>query len=82
MEERERSVTTNGRDVIKVEDDGDEADAGGLTFDDTSEFVRAIAYDPVAVKKEPPPEKLLSNVPVKQPSEPRDVEMKVGALSR
>ena len=26
---------------------------GGLTFDDTSEFVRAISYNPVAVKIEP-----------------------------
>ena len=30
-------------------EDGD----NGLTFDDTSEFIRSIAYDPSAVKKEP-----------------------------
>ena len=34
-----------------VEDD--EADDGGLTIDDTSELVRAITFDPTAVKKEP-----------------------------
>ena len=33
-------------------EDGDDED-GGLTIDDTSEFVRAITYDPNAVKKEP-----------------------------
>lgn len=75
-EERERSVTTNGHDVIKVEDDDEDASGTGLTFDDTSEFVRAITYDPVAIKKEPPPEKPLSVAPSKQPSESRDLEMK------
>lgn len=74
-EERERSVAANGHDVINVDDD-DNVDSGGLTFDDTSEFVRAITYDPVAVKKEPPPEKPLSNVPSKHTSEPLDVDMK------
>ena len=33
-------------------EDGDDEE-GGLTIDDTSEFVRAITYDPNAVKKEP-----------------------------
>lgn len=32
--------------------DGDDDEDGGLTIDDTSEFVRAITYDPTAVKKE------------------------------
>jgi U4/U6.U5 tri-snRNP-associated protein 1 len=41
--------------VIRVEDDEAEAEgSGGLVFDDTSEFVRGITYDPVAVKREPP----------------------------
>lgn len=47
-EERERSAT-NDDNVIKIEDDAEE---GGLVFDDTSEFVRAITYNPVAVKQE------------------------------
>lgn len=61
-------------DAIKVED-AEEADGeSGLTFDDTSEFVRAITYDPVMVKKELPEAKIRE--PSKQPSSSRDVEMK------
>lgn len=41
-------------EVIKVEDEQlPGGDDGSLTFDDTSEFVRAITYNPVAIKKEP-----------------------------
>jgi len=41
--------------VIKVEDGEAEAEgSGGLVFDDTSEFVRGITYDPIAVKREAP----------------------------
>ena len=47
----EQRAKSEARDVIMVEDD--EADDGGLTIDDTSEFVRAITFDPTAVKKEP-----------------------------
>ncbi|KAI1797132.1 SART-1 protein [Ganoderma leucocontextum] len=42
---------SEAREVIVV-GDGDEDVDGGLTIDDTSEFVRAITYDPTAVKKE------------------------------
>ncbi|KAH9850365.1 SART-1 protein [Lenzites betulinus] len=42
---------SQGRDVIDV--DGLQDDEGGLTIDDTSEFVRAITFDPTPVKKEP-----------------------------
>lgn len=76
--EREKgaSVHANGNgtgpEVIKVEDESD--DEGGLVFDDTSEFVRAITYNPVAVKQEPIADKSLS----KAPSEPpRDAKMDV-----
>ncbi|KAI0707364.1 SART-1 protein [Earliella scabrosa] len=48
-EQRAKSET---KDVIMVDDDED-GEGGGLTIDDTSEFVRAITYDPTAVKKEP-----------------------------
>lgn len=59
-------------DAIKVEEaDGAEVDANGLTFDDTSEFVRSITYDPNAVKKEP----VEPRVATKQPSEAPDVPM-------
>ncbi len=41
--------------MIKVEDGEAEAEgSGGLVFDDTSEFVRGITYDPIAVKREAP----------------------------
>ena len=41
--------------MTKVEDGNAEAEgSGGLVFDDTSEFVRGITYDPVAVKREAP----------------------------
>ena len=51
-EERARSVEPSINDPVKVED-GEEG-SGGLIFDDTSEFVRGITYDPVAIKKEVP----------------------------
>ncbi|KAI0784257.1 SART-1 family-domain-containing protein [Abortiporus biennis] len=70
-EERERSTKANGVEVINVED---EADEGGLTFDDTSEFVRAIHYDPVAIKKEPKAETPALRATSNAPSE-GDVKM-------
>ena len=51
-EERARSEEPSAIDIVKVEDGRAEQDTGGLVFDDTSEFVRGITYDPVAVKKE------------------------------
>ncbi|CAL1716233.1 unnamed protein product [Somion occarium] len=74
-ERRAQSVTANGHEIITIDDDENEGE-GGLTFDDTSEFVRSIAYAPVAIKKEPPAEQALSRPPSKQPSEPPDVQMK------
>ena len=43
---------SEAKEVIVV-GDGDDDEDGGLTIDDTSEFVRAITYDPTAVKREP-----------------------------
>ncbi|KAJ7104143.1 SART-1 family-domain-containing protein [Mycena belliarum] len=64
------------REVIKVEELDDEEGAGssGLTFDDTSEFIRAVGNNPVVTEKEPSrgPSK------VKQPSPSRDVSMAPG----
>lgn len=62
--EREQSAYVNGVDGIKVEDEPEES---GLVFDDTSEFVRAIAFNPVAVKQEPPPERRISKAPSEPP---------------
>ena len=63
-------------EIIKVEDD--EAGEGGLTFDDTSEFVRAISYNPV---KAEPAEASVAPAPApahsKQRSASRDVSMEV-----
>ena len=66
----------NGGNGVKVEEDVEEQ-AGGLVFDETSEFVQAITYDPVAVKQEPSAEPSLRNNASARPSEPRDVEMTV-----
>ncbi|KZT73696.1 SART-1 protein [Daedalea quercina L-15889] len=63
-------------EIIKIEDDDD--GEGGLTFDDTSEFVRAITYDPVAVKKESPPEAPVSREALKPRSPSADVNMEEG----
>lgn len=72
-------------DVIKVEevDEVDEAkdDSKGLTFDDTSEFVRAVGNNPVKVKAEPTEVTVAAAtaaVPVKQRSPSRDVSMAPG----
>ena len=62
---REQSPTTD--DIIKVEEAEEETGDSGLTFDDTSEFVRSISYNPAAVKVDqvepsvaPPPPKARS----------------------
>lgn len=61
--------------VINVDDEPDAE--GGLVFDDTSEFIRAINFEPAAVKKEPAAEPSLRPSESKTTSEPPDVEMKV-----
>ncbi|KAI0303755.1 SART-1 protein [Multifurca ochricompacta] len=53
-EERIRLEDPTLVDLMKTEDGEAGEDSGGLIFDDTSEFVRGITYDPVAFKKEPP----------------------------
>ena len=45
-------MSNNSNDVIVKVEEVDEDDDSGLIFDDTSEFVRAISYNPVTVKKE------------------------------
>ncbi|KAF9238499.1 SART-1 family-domain-containing protein [Melanogaster broomeanus] len=57
-----------------VEDIGDDDDDSGLTFDDTSEFVRAISHHPAAVKMEPL-EPSIAPPPTKPRSPSRDVSM-------
>jgi len=53
-EERALAEAALSHDIIKVENDDSVTEGqGGLTFDDTSEFVRAISYNPAAVKAEP-----------------------------
>ncbi|KAJ8502715.1 hypothetical protein ONZ45_g11498 [Pleurotus djamor] len=51
---RERTQDPSEPTFIKVEEDAADADDGNrLTFDDTSEFVRAVGNNPVPVKTEP-----------------------------
>ena len=60
--------------MTKVEDGEAEAEgSGGLVFDDTSEFVRGITYDPVAVKREAPGP--ATPAMLKQPSPDEDIPM-------
>ncbi|KAI0787676.1 SART-1 protein [Fomes fomentarius] len=47
----EQRAESEAKEVIMVDDDQEDGE-GGLTIDDTSEFVRAITFDPTAVKKE------------------------------
>jgi U4/U6.U5 tri-snRNP-associated protein 1 len=71
-ENRARSEGPPAIDVIKAEEAGE--DSGGLVFDDTSEFVRGITFDPVAIKKEQtdgPP----TTIEMKQESPDEDVAM-------
>ncbi|KAA1467523.1 SART-1-domain-containing protein [Dentipellis sp. KUC8613] len=68
-EERARTEQPNGIEVINVDDDERDGESSGLVFDDTSEFVRAITYDPVAVKKEAP-----SSTPAPEKQEPAGVK--------
>ncbi|EPQ54376.1 hypothetical protein GLOTRDRAFT_106644 [Gloeophyllum trabeum ATCC 11539] len=63
-QERAREEAERGQDVIKVEDDDEGDEDGGLTIDDTSEFVRSINFDPDAAKKEPAVKRETSEVPV------------------
>ncbi|KAJ7707694.1 SART-1 family-domain-containing protein [Mycena rosella] len=71
--EQRAQEEADAREIIKVEelDEDDAGGSGGLTFDDTSEFVRAVGNNPV-VKEEP------SVVTSKQPSQSRDVSMAPG----
>lgn len=70
----ERAKSQGPRDVIEIEDDGD----GGLTFDDTTEFVRAITYDPVVIKKETVVEESMPSASTKPRSASVDVKMADG----
>ena len=72
--DRAREQSSAADDIIKVEETHEEAGDSGLTFDDTSEFVRAISYNPAAVKAghvEPS----VPSLPPKARSPSRDVSM-------
>ncbi|KAJ7494750.1 SART-1 family-domain-containing protein [Mycena galericulata] len=60
--------------VEQLDEDDAEGGAGGLTFDDTSEFVRAVGNNPIVKEERKEP----SMVPSKQPSQSRDVSMAPG----
>ncbi|KAG1759593.1 SART-1 family-domain-containing protein [Suillus occidentalis] len=76
-EERNREKSGQADDTLQI-DDADDGDANGLTFDDTSEFVRAISYNETAVKTEPA-EGSVEPTPAKRVSSPsRDLSMAAG----
>ena len=76
-EERARSEEPSAVDIIKVEDgEGGGEGSAGLVFDDTSEFVRGITYDPVVVKKEAPEaDGPATTTPMEQASPDEDIPM-------
>jgi U4/U6.U5 tri-snRNP-associated protein 1 len=77
-EERAREEAAQADEVIKIDDDESIAEGqGGLTFDDTSEFVRAISYNPAAVKAEQVGPSM-TRARSKQPSASRDVSIDRG----
>ncbi|KAG2128091.1 hypothetical protein BD769DRAFT_1667650 [Suillus cothurnatus] len=51
-EERNREQSSQADDPLQIEG-AEDGDANGPTFDDTSEFARAISYNTTAVKTEP-----------------------------
>lgn len=75
-EERNREQSSQADDPLQIED-AEGGDANGLTFDDTSEFVRAISYNTTAVKTEPV-EESVEPTPVKQISPSRDLSVATG----
>jgi U4/U6.U5 tri-snRNP-associated protein 1 len=75
-EERNREQSSQADDPLQIED-AEGGDANGLTFDDTSEFVRAISYNTTAVKTEPV-EESVEHTPVKQISPSRDLSVATG----
>lgn len=74
-EERARSQGPEDSNEMKTEENEDSDDGTGLTFDDTSEFVRAISHKPVVVKKEPKEEPRDHPLRSPTPREREDVRM-------
>ncbi|RDB26410.1 U4/U6.U5 tri-snRNP-associated protein 1 [Hypsizygus marmoreus] len=83
ISEQRAQEEQEARESIKVEEVSEgEGDDGGLTFDDTSEFVRAVGNN-MAVKSEP---KEVARIPspaprIKQRSPSRDVSMAPGDVA-
>ncbi|KIK93479.1 hypothetical protein PAXRUDRAFT_828941 [Paxillus rubicundulus Ve08.2h10] len=73
-EERLREQSAHADEIIKVEDVDENGGESGLTFDDTSEFVRAISYNPASVKIEQV-ESSIAPPPTKTRSPSRDASM-------
>ncbi|KAG1747257.1 SART-1 family-domain-containing protein [Suillus paluster] len=75
-EERNREQSSQANDIIEI-DDTEDGDANGLTFDDTSEFVRAISFNQTAVKTEPA-EASIEPTSAKHISPSRDLSVAAG----
>lgn len=74
----QEEAEARAQEMVKIEEvddeDGEGAPSGGLTFDDTSEFVRAVGNNPIVKEERAEP----SVAPSKQPSQSRDVSMAPG----
>ncbi|KIJ50894.1 hypothetical protein M422DRAFT_59010 [Sphaerobolus stellatus SS14] len=79
-QEQARAQSVNDMEVdTKQENEGDDgAGDGGLEFDDTSEFVRSIQYNPIAVKEE----ERQTSVPARAKSEQRGASVLQGLAPR
>lgn len=81
-EERIKEEEEENKIMIKNEDP-DHEEEGGLTFDETSEFVQAVGNNPIVKPKSEPKEPRIPQPAEssRQPSEPRDVPMAAGDVA-
>ncbi len=80
-EQRVKEEEADNQELIKNENPDHED--GGLTFDETSEFVQAVGSNPIVKPKKEPAESTISRLPepVKTKAESRDVSMAPGDVA-
>ena len=80
-EQRVKEEEADNQELIKNENPDHED--GGLTFDETSEFVQAVGSNPIVKPKKEPTESTNSRAPepVKTKAESRDVSMAPGDVA-
>ncbi|KAF7316824.1 hypothetical protein HMN09_00415500 [Mycena chlorophos] len=76
LAEQRAKEEEEARQLVKMEEDEKADGPDDLTFDDTSEFIRAVGNNPIPVK--PEPRELAPKRESKAPSKSRDVSMAPG----